>query len=90
MKIDWDAFNRLSDAEKVAFLKEIEDAALKEAEGKTYPPGSIAPEKARYQEGSVVIGHENPDGTVHYYADDETPSGDDAATDEDDRDGQDT
>ncbi|PSL04782.1 hypothetical protein CLV30_105249 [Haloactinopolyspora alba] len=91
MTFDWDEFNKLTDEEKAAYMKAVREAALKEAEGKTFPPGSIAPEKARFQEGSQVIGHMNADGTVHYYSDDEKPTvrekpdQDDDSADEDGR-----
>lgn len=73
MTFDWDEFNQLSDDEKVEFMKKAEEKAREESKGKTYPPGSIAPEKARHQDGWEVVGRMNPDGTIHYYADDEKP-----------------
>lgn len=71
MTFDWDEFSRLSDEEKVEYMRRKRDADLEAAKGKTFPPGSIAPEKARFQEGSQVVGRMNPDGTIHYYSEDE-------------------
>lgn len=71
VNFDWEAFSQLSDEEKVAFMKKAEEEAREASRGKTFPPGSIAPEKARHQEGFEVIGYEKPDGTVHYYTEEE-------------------
>lgn len=74
MKIDWEEFNRMTDEEKVAFMRRVRDADLEATKDKSLPSGTTALEKARSQEGFEVIGYEKPDGTVHYYADEEQPS----------------
>lgn len=73
MKFDREAYDRMSDDEKADYLRRYREEAREQSKGKTFPPGSIAPEKARFQEGFEVIGQEDEDGTVHYYADDEKP-----------------
>ena len=83
MKFDWDEFDKLTDAEKVEYMRRQREAAREASKYEVIPPGSIAPEKARHQEGSQVVGRMNPDGTVHYYADDEKPADDERAEDAD-------
>ncbi len=73
VNFDWEAFSQLSDEEKVAYMKKAEEEAREASKGKTFPPGSIAPEKARHQDGWEVVGRMKSDGTIHYYTDDEMP-----------------
>ncbi|TDE00902.1 hypothetical protein [Jiangella asiatica] len=71
MSFDWDEYDKLSDEEKAAYLDTVEDAALEASQGETFPPGALGLEKGRHPEGLDLVGYEKPDGTIHYYTEDE-------------------
>lgn len=71
MTFDWDEFQKLSDEEKSAYLRRVTDEAFEAAKDEVIPPGAIGIEKSYLEEGLRVVGYEKPDGTVHYYDEDE-------------------
>ncbi|WP_051426430.1 hypothetical protein [Jiangella gansuensis] len=71
MSFDWDEFEKMTDEEQAAYMERVRDAALKEAEGKTFAPGDLGLEKAAYDEAPRSVGRMMPDGTIHYYTDEE-------------------
>lgn len=71
MKLDKDEFDKLTDEEKADYLRRLTDTAREEAKGRTLPPGAIGLEKSYAEEATEVVGQMMPDGTIHYYTEDE-------------------
>ncbi len=88
MTFDWDEFEQMSDAEKVAYMRRYREAAREASKGRTLPEGSIAPEKARHQDGWEVVGRMKPDGTIHYYTEEEKQAQKDRFADNGDEDNE--